>query len=86
MPRSPRADLGQENVQVIADALAPMAHAGALVQQGVLEELLAGEVLEIGIVHPAVPETSATPMTTNFGVISLHPSLFRAKLTQGNIA
>ncbi len=45
---------GQKNVQPIADALAPMAHTGALVRQRVLEELLAGEVLEIRVVHPAV--------------------------------
>ena len=46
----------QQNVQVIADALAPMAHAGALMGQYVLEKLFAGEVLEIGIVHPTVPD------------------------------
>jgi len=47
--------LGQKNVQVIADALPPMAHAGALVRQLVLEELLAGEVLEIRVLNPTVP-------------------------------
>ena len=46
----------QENVHPIADALAPMAHAGALVRQGVLEKLLAGKILEIGVIHPAVPD------------------------------
>ena len=34
----------------------PVAHAGALVWQLVLEELLAGEVLEIRVLHPAVPK------------------------------
>ena len=46
----------QKNVQAVADALAPMAHAGALVRQFVLEKFLAGEVLEIGVVHPALPD------------------------------
>jgi len=46
----------QKNVQAIADALAPMAHAGALVRQVVLEKLRAGEVLEIGVMHPALPD------------------------------
>ena len=46
----------QQKVQAIADALAPMAHAGALIGQCVLEELLAGEALEIGGVHPAAPD------------------------------
>ena len=41
--------LGQERVEPLADALAPVAQAGALVAQFVLEELLAGEVLEIGV-------------------------------------
>ena len=50
--------LGQKNVQVIADALPPMAHAGALVRQLVLEELLAGEVLEIRVLNPTVPNRS----------------------------
>ena len=48
--------LGQQDLQTIADALPPMAHAGALAGQLVLKEALAGEVLEIGIVHPAFPE------------------------------
>ena len=46
----------QKNVQAVADALAPIAHARALVRQFVLEEFLAGEVLEIGVVHPALPD------------------------------
>lgn len=37
----------QQNVQLAADALAPMAHAGALVRQFVPEELLAGEVFDL---------------------------------------
>src|SRR5262245_9786042 len=32
--------------------LPPMAQVGALVREGVLEELLAGEVLEIGVIDP----------------------------------
>lgn len=48
--------LGQKTIQMIADALPPVAHAGALVRQRVLEERLAGEVLEIGIMHPTVPD------------------------------
>ena len=51
-------DLGPQNVQPIADAPSPVAHAGALVGQCVLEELLAGEVLEIGVPHPALPGPS----------------------------
>ena len=47
---------GQKNVQPLADALAPMAHAGTFMGQRVLEELLAGKVLEIGVVHPTVPD------------------------------
>ncbi len=47
---------GQQDVQPVADALAPMTHAGALVGQNVLEKLLPGEVLEIGILHPTVPD------------------------------
>ncbi len=47
---------GQENVQPIADAFAPMTHAGALMGQLVLEKLFASEVLEIGILHPTVPD------------------------------
>jgi len=48
--------LGQQNVQPVADTPPPIAHAGALVRELMLEELLAGEVLEIGIMHPAVPD------------------------------
>jgi len=31
-----------------------MAQVGALVRKGVLEERLAGEVLEIGVIHPTL--------------------------------
>ena len=45
----------QQNVQVIADTFAPMAQTRTLVLELVLEERLAGEVLEIGIMYPALP-------------------------------
>jgi hypothetical protein len=46
--------LGQQKLQFVAEPLAPMAQVRAFVREGVLEELLPGEVLEIGIVHPAL--------------------------------
>lgn len=46
--------LGEQQLQLVAEALAPVRQPGALVAQLVLEEALAGEVLEIGIVHPAL--------------------------------
>ena len=46
--------LGQKTVQSIANAFAPVAHSRALMTHLVLEEFLAGEVLEIGIVNPAI--------------------------------
>jgi hypothetical protein len=46
---------GQQHVQGLADAVAPMAHAGAFVGQLVLEELLAGEVLKVWALDPTVP-------------------------------
>jgi hypothetical protein len=38
--------LGQQQLQLLAEPLAPVAQVRALVREGVLEELLAGEVLE----------------------------------------
>src|SRR3989440_12203995 len=45
--------LGQENFQLAAEALAPMAQVRALVRKLVPEELLSGEVLEVWIMDPA---------------------------------
>src|SRR4051794_3565222 len=50
--RHPQA-LGQENFQLAAEALAPMAQVRALVRKLVPEELLSGEVLEVWIMDPA---------------------------------
>jgi hypothetical protein len=46
--------LGQQQLQLLAEPLAPVAQIRALVREGVLEELLAGEVLEIRVVDPAL--------------------------------
>lgn len=46
----------QKNIQAVVDALSPMAPVGAPMRQFVLEKFLAGEVLEIGVVHPALPD------------------------------
>ena len=51
--RHPQA-LGQQQVELIAQPLAPVAEVRALVRESVLEEGLAGEVLEIGVVDPAL--------------------------------
>ena len=48
--------LRQEQVELAAQAPAPVAEPGALVPDPVLEEALAGEVLEIRIVQPALPD------------------------------
>ena len=53
--RHPQA-LGQQQVELVAQPLAPMAEVGALVREGVLEELLAGEVLEVRVVDPALAD------------------------------
>jgi hypothetical protein len=50
--RHPQA-LGQEDFQLAAQALAPMAQVRALVRKLVPEELLSGEVLEVWIIDPA---------------------------------
>ena len=42
--------LGQKQIELVAEPLAPVAQVRALVREGVLEKLLAGEVLEIGVV------------------------------------
>ena len=51
--RHPQA-LGQQQLQLVAEPLAPMAQVRALVRELVLEELFAGEVLEIRIIDPAL--------------------------------
>ena len=51
--RDPQA-LGEQQLQLVAEPPAPMAQVGALVREAVLEELLAGEVLKIGVVDPAL--------------------------------
>ena len=49
--------LRQKQLQLLAQPFAPMAQVRALVWTLVLEELLAGEVLEIGIIDPALAHT-----------------------------
>jgi hypothetical protein len=51
--RNPQA-LGQEKLQLVAEPLAPVAQVRTLVWKLVLEELFAGEVLEIRIIDPAL--------------------------------
>src|SRR5579872_4960120 len=51
--RHPQA-LGQQQLQLVAEPLAPMAQVRTLVRERVLEELFAGEELEIRVVDPAL--------------------------------
>jgi hypothetical protein len=51
--RDPQA-LGQEQFELLSEPLAPMAQVRTLVRKLVLEEFRTGEVLEIGIVNPAL--------------------------------
>jgi len=51
--RDPQA-LGEQQLQLVAQPLPPMAQVRALMRERVLEKLLAGEVLEIRVVDPAV--------------------------------
>src|SRR5215475_15041958 len=46
--------LGQQKLELVAKALPPMAQVGAFVREHMLEELLAGEVLEVWVVDPAL--------------------------------
>jgi len=46
--------LGQQKLELVAEPLAPMAQVRALVRKRVLEELLAGEVLEVRVMDPAL--------------------------------
>ena len=45
--------LSQEELELVAEPLSPMAQVRALVRECVLEKLLAGEVLEVGVIDPA---------------------------------
>ena len=49
--------LGQQQFELLTEALAPMAQVRALVRKLVLEELRPGEVLEIRVIHPAFAHT-----------------------------
>jgi len=51
--RHPQA-LGQQQLQLVAEPLSPMAQVGALVRELMLEELFPGEVLEVWIIDPAL--------------------------------
>ena len=46
--------LGEQKGKLVAEPLAPVRQVRALMREGVLEELLPGEVLEIGVVDPAL--------------------------------
>ena len=48
--------LGQQQLELVAQALAPVAEIGTPVREGVLEERLAGEVLEVRVVDPALAD------------------------------
>src|SRR5436189_5762263 len=45
-----------QQLQLGAEPAAPMAQIGVLVRKGVLEELLAGEVLEIRVIDPTLAD------------------------------
>ena len=47
----------QQQLQLVAQPLAPMAQVRAFVRELVLEKLLSGEVLEIRVMHPALADT-----------------------------
>jgi hypothetical protein len=51
--RHPQA-LGQQQFQLVAKPIAPMAEIRALVREDVLEKLLSGEILEIGVMDPTI--------------------------------
>src|SRR5215471_17903664 len=53
--RHPQA-LGQQELQLVAEPLAPMAEVASLMRELVLEKLKAGEVLEIRIIDPALAD------------------------------
>src|SRR6478736_2134701 len=47
----------QQQLQFVAQPLAPMAQVRAFVRKLVLEKLLSGEVLKIRVMHPALADT-----------------------------
>src|SRR6202035_3757230 len=49
-----RLSASQQQLQLVAEPLAAMAQVRALVREGVLEELFAGEELEIRVLTPAL--------------------------------
>jgi len=51
--RDPQA-LGQHQLQLVAQSLAPVTEVRALVRKLMLKELFPGEVLEIRVMHPAL--------------------------------
>jgi hypothetical protein len=53
--RHPQA-LGQQPIQLVAEPLAPVAQVRTLVRERMLEELFAGEVLEIRVMDPALAD------------------------------
>src|SRR5581483_8246655 len=54
LPQPYSAFIGQEQIELAAQPLPPMAQVRALMRERVLEEHLAGEVLEIRIIDPAL--------------------------------
>jgi hypothetical protein len=54
--RHPQA-LGQQQFELVAKPIAPMAQVGTLMWKLMLEELRSGEVLEIRVIHPALAHT-----------------------------
>ena len=46
--------LGQQQFQLVAEPLAPVAEVRALVREAMLEELFPSEILEIRIMHPSL--------------------------------
>jgi hypothetical protein len=49
--------LSQQELELAAEPLPPMAQVGALVREFVLEKLLAGEVLEVRVIDPSLTHT-----------------------------
>ena len=55
-PRTFPFALGQKQIELVAEPLAPVAQVRALVRECTLEKLLPGEVLEIWVVDPALAD------------------------------
>jgi hypothetical protein len=51
--------LSQQQLQLVAQPLAPVAEVRALVRKLMLEELFPGEILEIRVVNPALAHASS---------------------------